>query len=800
MSSISFSPSSPKAYILAVDGLLSAYDPDHDQVWSFTAGGTDQQIFQLETTYSLQAKSMRLLPFFTINRQPITKSSSFSQAPQVKSATPATLHLLFGLPNGLEISWRCFVPKSRVLMGSAEFHNTNAEPIHIQFDLAAILAPMEEGLSINPQKIGNNHILSGRTGDIWPTLFMSGGPKPISNPYPALSKQFALPGNESQSLTWVLVSRGSQKASFEEARSLTATNWQKQAANHVRQNDADTLHIKTGDPDWDAAFSLAQSIARTHLAKGDRKTSHPITIKTRMPDQSIVNIKKNQPIQELSVLETSHLAQILLPTQVDLMLLYLENLLDRLIKDQASTPSNNASSSNLIFPRFPMIAHLLMQSLKIKPDEEILNRVFPLITTLFERWLPQKPEQLASQFPVIETPQQLQLNTGDYKFDIWHRYGGGLDIQTVISPALAAMLYRESSTLQKMAYQRRDLKALRYFSALRKSARNILTACWHDETQMFTYLDHQSNHRTTREWIASGKAQPIIPINRQFSVPQRIICHLFTEDEDTRNCVVSFEGISETGELLIEEVKIPSYRWIMGCAHITTRFLFDTLQIVTIEGLSANDHYRLENVDHLQPDITCLLPIWSGGANKKFYQSLLQSRQENLKESWKKGIPETWEGSNNLPEGMPISVNVLWNTLIIEGMLRQGFLEESAVIFSNLMGTIIQGLKDFDGFYPYYSSQNGQPAGTKNSVTGLPPIRLFLEIGGIKLFTPNRLATWGVNPFPWPISLQWQGLSLTKDGSNTQVIFPNGAQYTHNGTKPVLISPKSSAFWREATF
>jgi hypothetical protein len=224
------------------------------------------------------------------------------------------------------------------------------------------------------------------------------------------------------------------------------------------------------------------------------------------------------------------------------------------------------------------------------------------------------------------------------------------------------------------------------------------------------------------------------------------------------------------------------------------------LQIVTIEGLSANDHYRLENVDHLQPDITCLLPIWSGGANKKFYQSLLQSRQENLKESWKKGIPETWEVSNNLPEGMPISVNVLWNTLIIEGMLRQGFLEESAVIFSNLMGTIIQGLKDFDGFYPYYSSQNGQPAGTKNSVTGLPPIRLFLEIGGIKLFTPNRLATWGVNPFPWPISLQWQGLSLTKDGSNTQVIFPNGAQYTHNGTKPVLISPKSSAFWREATF
>ncbi len=350
-----------------------------------------------------------------------------------------------------------------------------------------------------------------------------------------------------------------------------------------------------------------------------------------------------------------------------------------------------------------------------------LKRIFPLLETFIENWIPKDLDRLEVEFPVFETPQQLQLNTGDFKFDIWHQNGGGVDIQTVISPAMTAMLYRETSAMQKMAYQLKDRKAQRHFNALRKFSRNKLNACWQDERQMFTYQDHQSHRASTREWTASGSVQRLIHIDRQFSAPQRIICHLYAKDEETRTCVISFEGISEAGEQIIEEMKIPGYRWIMGCAHITTRFLFDTLQTVTIEGLNPEDRYMLENVDHFQPDITCLLPIWSGGAPKKTYESMIQAHREDLIQSWNKGIPETWEGSNNLPEGLPISVNVLWNTLIIEGMLHQGFLEEATRMFTNLMGAIIQGLKDFDGFFPFYDSQTGGPAGLKMPSPGCRP-------------------------------------------------------------------------------
>ena len=785
MSAINFSASAPKAYILSMDGLSSTINPELDQVWSLNLGGADNHLLQIETTYGLQAKSMKLFPFMRINKDAILKSSPFSQPPQVKNYTPTTIRINFSLEIGLEIYFDCFIPEEQVLMGAVEFRNTWNEQADVQFDLASVLVPMEEGLTTHPQKIGVNHILVGRTGDICPVLFMSGAPKAVSNPYPALSKGLSLAPGETQSLTWVLVSKDSQETSFEKARTFSAANWQNIAADRVRRHDAHTIHIKTGDSDWDAAFSLAQTIAQTHLGRREPNTQSPMFMKSRLPDHKLDEC-------ELTILEAFQLAQILLPAQVDTLSMLLETLLERINLETTGSSEDNLFFSSPKFNTCPMIAHLWRECLKIHPDDEQLQRVFPQIIAYFKARLPQKSNQLASEFPVFETPNQLQLHTGDFKFDFWHRYGDGLDIQKVISPAIAAMLYREFSVIQKMAYQINDRKSGRHFGALRKAARDQILSCWQQEIKMFTYQDHTSQQISAREWIASGNIQQVIAIDREFSTAQRLQGHFFSDDENTKSCVISFEGIGESGKLLMEEIKIPAYRWIMGRAHVTTNFLFKELHTVIIEGLSAEDRYVLENVDLKQPDITCLLPIWSGGAKNKTYESLIQNLGENLTKNWENGIPETWQGTNDLPETMTVTVNVLWNTLVIEGLLRQGFQEEAMHILTKLMGTIINGLRDFAGFYPTYDSQSGQPIGLKNAVAGLPPLRLFLEIAGIKLFSPDRVALWGTNPFPWPITIQWQGLSLTKENINTRVTFPNGAEFDHQSEKPVLLTTKSS--------
>ena len=779
MSPINFSASAPKAYILAGDGLSNTINPDEDQIWSLNLGDSDNQILQIETTYGLQAKSMKLIPFLRINKESISKSSLFLQPSIVKNVTPTSIRTQFFHELDLEICFDVIIPQEKALMGAVEFRNTGKSRTNVHFNLAAVLVPMEQGVTIHPEKIGVNHILVGRTKEIIPVLFMSDAPTAISNPYPALSKTIKIRAGGTHSLTWVLVSDNSQEKSFEQARKLSAVNCQNLVAENVRQVDAHTIHIQTGDPNWDAAILLSQTIAQTHLAKIEKKSQNQVFIKTRLHDHKL-------EISTLSILEAFQFAQVLLPAKAQTMSMLLETLLEEINLETNKPSLNNTKTS--VFSTCPMIAHLWGECMRIHPDKEQLQRVFPQLVAYYQAQIPEKSNQLLSDFPVFEASNQLHLQSGDYKFDSWHSFGGGLDIQKVISPALASMLYREFNVIQKMAYQINDRSSGRRFGSLRKAARDQILSCWHQENKFFTYLDHTSQATSAREWFSSGNVQQVMSINREFSTPQRLLCHLFSDDENTKSCIITFEGLGESGKLLMEESNIPATRWVMGRTHVTTNFLFNELHKVIIEGLTSEDRYVLENVDLKQPDITCLLPIWSGGAKKKTFEALIESLRENLTQNWEYGIPETWVSTQSLPENLTVSVNVLWNTLIIEGLLQQGFQEEACIVFTKLMGNIVNGLIKFSGFYPTYDHQSGQPIGLENAVTGLPPLRLFLKIAGIELFSPNKIALWGDNPFPWPISIRWQGLYLKKEGVNTHVTFPNGAEFDHQSEKPVLLT------------
>jgi hypothetical protein len=152
------------------------------------------------------------------------------------------------------------------------------------------------------------------------------------------------------------------------------------------------------------------------------------------------------------------------------------------------------------------------------------------------------------------------------------------------------------------------------------------------------------------------------------------------------------------------------------------------------------------------------------------------------------GIPETWKGKHPLPEDLPLRVNVLWNTLILEGLVNNGESKKAAELFTNMMHGIVYGLKDFDGFYPLFDSKTGQPVGQYNAISGLVPIRLFLKIAGVKLLSPTKVALWGSNPFLWPIEINWRGLSIWKEQEHTRITFPNGADAEHNSEKTVIIT------------
>ena len=785
MQSIAVNRDGPKAFILAPDGEFSSYKLENDQVWGLCLDASNTSPFYLHTTYHLRAKSMHLFPNIVIAQQRLTKTEDFTLPPTVIGYTPSTLKIKFGFVNHLNIQFTCFMPEAEVLVGTLEIDHSGTEPITLDCEMGSILVPMGKGSPTHPEKIGANHILSGQTDDLYPVLFMSGGPKGTSNPYPALCTPLTINPGESGWVHWALVSKGSQEASLETARKLATSTWHRASQIQIKAHARQRIHITTGEPDWDAAFFLAQVNALSHLVNPSTDEHKSTFVRSRQPDQPFQSQSKKGILGDLTLLDIHHLAQVVLPPYADHLTKLVEGFSTR-VKEQGCLPSRiyRGLDGNPIC-ECPLLANLCLTLFEINQDADFLKRVFPHLQRFFSAgWLAGQ-DTSDDDLPAWKSPAQLQLDTGLFSFDIWEETGKGLDIRTAQSPALAAMLHREALALQKIAHILGNRSAITHYSKTSKMFKEILQALWDDDRKVFTYKDRQSHRSPDRELYYPGRIKEKININKRFTEPQRLLVHLTTNDESTRACVVRILGRDAAGERIIEQHRSPELRWILGHAHLTTHELYSTLDAVEFEGFNLDDRFLIETADYTQVDISCLLPLWSGGMNQDLLKSMVETQLD--KDDLSSGIPETWRCAHPLPDGLRQQVNIQWNTLIIDGLAQEGFSGEAVTTFTNLMSTIIRGLKDYHGFFPAHEVESGLPLGQPNTLTGLAPVGLLLKIAGIKLLKPSQVVIWGSNPFPWPIEVRWQGLYVRREGTQTHITFPDGTQYQSQATKPLVV-------------
>ncbi len=796
----------PKAFILATDGEFSSFNIENDQVWALNLDTTDIYPFYLQTTYHLRAKSMRLFPNIIVDHQRLTQPEDFILPPTVTSYTPGTIQINYRSIHPLSIQFTCFLPEAEALVGCMRIENIGSEPMALDCEIGALLVPMGKGSPTHPLKIGSNQILSGQTDRICPVLVMSSGPTGTSNPYPALCVPLQIDPGQSEILHWALVSKKSHEESLETARKYISSTWQSASQTQIKTHDSQRIYIKTGKPDWDSAFFLAQVNALTHLVAPDWNEKKPVITRTRLPDNPIGLRPEDDPLDDVTLLEVLHLTQVILPPYTE----HLTHLVERVslrVDEHGCLPSYiHRGLNGMPINECPLLANLCLMLFEINRDDQFLRRVFPHLQRFFTLgWLKDK-DPINGPFPHWETPAQLQLDTGLFNFDIWEVTGKGLDIRTAESPALAAMLCREASALQKIAHILGNHSARHLYSKIAKELNEKMISLWDQEQKVFTYRDRQSNLSPERELYYPGLIKPKIDINKTFTHPQRLHIHLITIDEHTRACVIDIIGRNKSGETIMEQHRSPGLRWISKHAHITTQNLFSTLGEVNFEGFNTDDRFLIETADYSQADISCLLPLWTGRVSKDLLSTLIEHQLDLSAPDFTSGIPETWRrhlphpdlaeqsaerpaesAKLRIPKGLVQQVNILWNTLIIDGLVREGFTENAVKIFTNLMSAIIHGLKDYNGFYSAHEVESGYPKGQPNAICGLAPVGLFLKIVGIKLLSPNQVAIWDSNPFPWPVEVRWQGLWVRREGEQTHIIFPDGTQYQSQATKPLVV-------------
>ena len=134
------------------------------------------------------------------------------------------------------------------------------------------------------------------------------------------------------------------------------------------------------------------------------------------------------------------------------------------------------------------------------------------------------------------------------------------------------------------------------------------------------------------------------------------------------------------------------------------------------------------------------------------------------------------------------SVYLPWNLLVCEGLLAYGFRQEAARLMAHLMTGVIKNLKQKRAFYQRYHADTGLGLGERNAVSGLAPVGLFLQILGVQILSPTRVRLEGNNPFPWPVTVQYKGLTIVRKLEKTEVKFQNGQQVTVDDPAPCIVS------------
>jgi hypothetical protein len=218
------------------------------------------------------------------------------------------------------------------------------------------------------------------------------------------------------------------------------------------------------------------------------------------------------------------------------------------------------------------------------------------------------------------------------------------------------------------------------------------------------------------------------------------------------------------------------------------------VESVEIKGLGKKDHVKVLNSGLYFEDITTLLPIWSGIQSPTDAQTLVKRNLLN---------PEKYDGTYGLTacpgyslesdEGVCQRVYLPWCLLVAEGMLSYGYFQETAELVTKIMNGITKSMNAQGCFRQYLNASTGEGFGDIDALWGLAPLGLFLETLGLQILSSRKIQITGKNPFPWPVTVKFRGMTILRGLENTQIIFPDGQTIMVDKPEPCLVSLESHA-------
>lgn len=780
-----------KSLVLAADIRFGPIDYVNDHIWEITRSSGDPPGLVLRTTYGLRARSFRIFPQFVEDHKRLSEPQDFVEKPIIQTAYANFAVLQFAPFTGIDVIWEIWVPDSHAVAFRFTIQNNGVTTRKIHFDLITMLTPGAEGHRMVAATFEGTSVLAGETSGLQPVVIQSGGSKVSEGPLPAFSFDMdLLPGTYYQSVS-ACAALSRAEDSFARAREIIALSWEAVSA-RISLANSDRIQIKTGNQEWNQLFALAQQTADRLLINGQGEIPNTTFVLARQPDQGYSPRGDGSDYTHLwngqTPLQSLYLSSYLLPGRSQQLIDIVRNFL------AVQNPDNGfidwkpgiAGHRSLLLAT-PVLAWMIWDIYQYCADERLLTETMQPLLEFLRSWFSLRQDQDSDGLPELDHPAQLGYEEHPI-FSISHPQALGADISVLESPALCALLYQECRALINIAETIDRPEVISGLAAYAENVRAATVASWDENRRLYRFWDRDTHQTPPGDLLGQREGNGAIPVRERFESPARMVFHLQAAGTAPRPQITIYG--KDLHENPVERILLAErWQWFLDTGSVTTNDLYSSVDSLKVQGLESNDLLRVYSYNVQREDLSLTFPIFARVTSNNQARECIEHAITNPDLFWKPfGLPACPDNPAFSVEAYQQQVLLLWNQLVGMGMVQYGYRATAAQLVSHLMQGISQAFADSGAFVERYHAVDGRGSGELNTLDGLPPLGLFLLALGVRIYSPWKVRLEGHNPYPWPVRLQYRGLTVDRRSDKTIVTFPDGQAVIVDDPAPCTVA------------
>ena len=767
---------------LAADARYAQTSYTDDQVWRLRLGTGDSPAQAWQTKYGARANLVSVVPMLHLNGNIIYQAQAYHVMPTVTHVAPGYVAITSQPQEGVEMRAVQWAMSSNAIGGVYNIENKTQATIKGRLELYTHVIVKEREqrprLITLPNEPKRPLVALGEIGNLYPTLMMS-HTSTATKGASRIGFDFTLAPKKVAAVSWVLVSATDELTS---ARSCLGWLLHKfgQHLEIINYHSEALPGISLGDKELDAMVEL--SALRVVQAVVDRGDDKPALIAHRLPEYgwSANGTGSDYPHSWHSLdpfllyLTAPVLATIAPHTAYELAVRYISTMSIRGLMNMYPSNVNPYHEGNIPCP--PLLAQIFWRIYKNAPNIHYVKEYGGSLFDNAHAWgLADADKDGAPEYHLSE-----QFGYPFFPTFSTQAWGQGIDVRTVETPDLLALLIREFEAIEQLARAENDTPRIEKAQAWSNHLKDRLKTFW-DGTR-YTYRDRDTHASTTSTTLLDN-APGDVEHNIRYTMPApaRVVVTIEGGVSHTPNATVTLNGIDKDG-MPIEEVLPPkAFRWQGRRGFATTQAVFAQLDRVKADGLSRVYKLDVRTPDLTALDINALMPLIAVQDHRAELSATLKDKAH----FWHKNGISMLSAQNtpadpSTPNGVD-GVWLYWNTRLGEALLAQGDAKAVNILLRNILNVQASVYKATGAFSQYYHTDESKGLGEVDHLLGIAPLALIFEALGVWILSYERVR---VSPFfAWhhTITLKQHGVTVKRNAKSLRVKFRSGHTVTLEG-------------------